>query len=244
MARYGKWIGGGLGWALAGPIGAILGFVFGSMFDSMQSGKFEYRAGERIQATQRGDFNVSLLILIAAVMRANNKVVVSELDFIRRFLLARFGERETRRQLLLLRQILKQKIDITGVCQQIHRFMIYSERLQLLHFLWGISASDGRSEQAERNLLEQVAIWIGIKPADAESIKAMFVRDSGYGYRILEISPDASDDEVKKAYRSLAIKYHPDKVSHLGEEIQKAAKEKFQNVNAAYNEIRKQRQMA
>ncbi|HSW67299.1 MAG TPA: TerB family tellurite resistance protein, partial [Bacteroidales bacterium] len=198
----------------------------------------------RLQATQTGDFNVSLLILVAAVMKANKRVVHSELDYIRKHLLARFGTREAQRQLLLLRQFLSQEIDISAVCQQINRFMIYSEKLQLLHFLFGISAADGRSESLEISLLQRIATWIGVKPADAESIKAMFVRDSGYVYRILEITPEATDEEVKKAFRSKALKYHPDKVSHLGEEIQKAAKEKFQDLNAAYNEIRKQRQMA
>jgi DnaJ like chaperone protein len=69
----------------------------------------------------------------------------------------------------------------------------------------------------------------------------MFVRDIDNAYKILQITPDANEKEIKRAYRNLAVKYHPDKVAHLGEDIQKAAKEKFQKINAAYEDIKKQR---
>jgi DnaJ like chaperone protein len=69
----------------------------------------------------------------------------------------------------------------------------------------------------------------------------MFVKDTDSAYKILEIEPNATNEEVKKAYKKMAVKYHPDKVSHLGEDVRKAAEEKFQNLNAAYNEIKKQR---
>jgi DnaJ like chaperone protein len=82
---------------------------------------------------------------------------------------------------------------------------------------------------------------MGISEKDFESIKAMFFKDTKSAYKILEITPDASDEELKKAYRKMAIKYHPDKVSHLGEDVQKAAKEKFQQLNAAYEAIKKER---
>jgi DnaJ like chaperone protein len=48
---------------------------------------------------------------------------------------------------------------------------------------------------------------------------------------------------VKKAYRRMAMKYHPDKVSHLGEEFQEVAKDKFQKVHSAFNNIKKSRNM-
>lgn len=60
-------------------------------------------------------------------------------------------------------------------------------------------------------------------------------------YKILEIEPSATDSEIKKAYRKMAVKYHPDKVAHLGKEIQKTAEEKFKAVSDAYSEIKKKR---
>lgn len=62
-------------------------------------------------------------------------------------------------------------------------------------------------------------------------------------YKILEVSPDATDEEVKKAYRAAAKKHHPDKVSHLGEDVRKAAEVKFAQVNEAYERIKKSRGM-
>jgi DnaJ like chaperone protein len=243
MAKYGKWIGGGLGWALGGPIGAVLGFVFGSMFDSMQSGEFEYHPQESQTHTKPGDFSVALLILSAAVMKADGRVLRSELEYVKRFFLRNFGETETRRKMLMLREILKQDVDLTGIGAQINHHMSYAEKLQLIHFLFGITSADGREHPAEIDAVQHIARLVGIAQADFQSIRSMFVKDTGYAYRILESSPAASDDEIKKAYRSMALKYHPDKVSHLGEDVQNAAKEKFQELNAAYNMIKKERGM-
>ncbi len=238
--KYGKWIGGGLGWAFGGPIGAILGFAFGSMYDGMQSGKY---AAEGQTRTGRGDFNASLLILSAAVMKADNKVTKSELEYVKAFLTRQFGPQAGQEQLLALRQILKQDFDVADVSRQISRFMEYASRLQLLHYLFGISGADGHIHPKEVAIIELIAGYMGVRRPDLNSIRAMFVKDVNNAYQILEITPDANDDEVKKAYRKMAVKYHPDKVAHLGEDVKKAATEKFQKVQAAYDEIKKQRGM-
>lgn len=237
MAKYGKWIGGGLGWALGGPIGGILGFLFGSMFDSMQSGEFAHHK------TQTGDFSLSLLILSASVMKADNKVLRSELDYVRQFLLQQFGEEKTEQMLLVLRDLLKRDINVQEVSVQIKRYMEYPSRLQLLHYLFGIALADGQTHADEIRMIGLISDNLGIRREDYSSIQAMFVKDTTSAYKILGIPPDASDDEVKKAYRQMAVKYHPDKVSHLGAEIQKAAKEKFQRLNQAYAEIKNERGM-
>ena len=85
---YAKWVGGGLGWVFGGPIGAILGVALGSMFDGMSSGKYEY------QNSPRGNFALSLLVLSAAVMKADQKVVRSELEYVRSFFVNQFGSEE------------------------------------------------------------------------------------------------------------------------------------------------------
>lgn len=249
MAKFIKWIGGGLGWAAGGPIGAILGFVFGSMIDGMTSGEYAYngktaQGTSRKPSTQAGDFKISLLVLSAAVMKSDSKVLKSELDFIKRFLITQFGPVEAEQQLLALREILKQDYDIRAVSSQIRQFMEYSGRLQLLHFLFGISMADGTTHPSEVGMIEQIAVALGISQPDLNSIKAMFVKDTASAYQILEISSDTSDEEVKKAYRKMALKYHPDRVSTLGEDVQKAAKIKFQDLQAAYDSIKKERGMS
>lgn len=256
MSKYGKWIGGGLGWVLGGPIGAVLGFVFGTMYDSMQSADYEYhpptanqpgsreyvegRWSSRPQ-TQTGDFTVSLLMLSAAVMKADDRVLKSELDYVRAFLVRQFGEKIATQQILMLREILKQEFILSEVAQQVGRFMDYSSKLQLLHYLFGIALADGKANIREATVIEQISIHMGISTGDFTSIKAMFIKDNFNNYKILEITPDANDEEVKKAYRQMALKYHPDRVAHLGHEIQQAAKVKFQELNAAYNSIKAER---
>jgi DnaJ like chaperone protein len=235
--RYAKWIGGGLGWAFGGPIGGILGFIFGTMVDGMQSGKFEYKP------TQSGDFSVSLLVLSAAVMRADGKVMKSELDYVRNFFIHNFGLETANQRIQMLQEILKQDFNLPEVCQQIGHYMEYPARLQLLHYLFGIASADGQYSPKEVEMVGTIAGYLGIERQDYESIRAMFVKDLNSAYKVLEITPEATDEEVKAAYRKMAVKYHPDKVEHLGPEIQKSANEKFQQLQAAYEEIKKQRGM-
>ena len=243
---YGKWIGGGLGWAFGGPIGGILGFVFGSMYDGLQKGQHAYdpyATGTRShsQQTQEGDFSVSLLILSAAVMKADAKVLKSELDFVKKFFIQQFGIENANRNIFLLKEVLKQDINLIEVCRQIKRYMDYAAKLQLLHFLFGISKADGHLHPREIEVIDQIARYLDIDRGDYLSIKAMFIRDIDSNYQMLELKSTATDEEVKKAYYKMATKYHPDKVAHLGDEIKKAAEEKLQKLNGAYDEIKKQR---
>ena len=240
MGKYGKWIGGTLGWAFGGPVGAVLGFAFGSMIDGAQTVETN---GDVYKTTQRGDFTASLMVLAAAVMKADGKIMKSELDYVKNFFLSQFGLQVTEDNMLKLREILKQDFPLNDVCYQIKYNMDYSIRLQLLHFLFGIAGADGQFHSSEIRVIEDIASFMDIHLSDFNSIKAMFVKETDSAYKILEISPDATDDEVKKAYRQMAIKYHPDKVSTLGEDVQKAANEKFQQLNNAYEQIKKQRGM-
>jgi DnaJ like chaperone protein len=245
MANFLKWLGGGIGWAAGGPIGAILGFALGSMIDGMQSGKYEYEPHSKpnfnTPQTTPNDFIVSLLILSSAVMKSDQKVLKSELDYVKQFLLQQFGASEAERQLLMLREFLKKDYDLNDVGNQIKLYMEYPSRLQLMHFLFGLASADSQVHPSELQIISQLSEILGIKNSDFESIKAMFVKDTTSIYRILEVTPDASDEELKKAYRRMALKYHPDRVAHLGEDVQKAANSKFQELNAAYEQVKKQR---
>ena len=234
--NYSKWIGGGLGWAFGGPIGAIIGFAIGSIFSN--SSESEQYIGS---TSQQRDFNVSLLVLSAAVMKADGSVKKSELDYVKRFFLANFGQERAEKYILMLREILKQDIQVFDVSQQVGQFMDYSSKLQLLHYLFGIASADGTTHENEIDVISNIAKYMGISSSDFQSIKAMFVQDVDSAYKILGIDPSATDDEVKKAYRDMAKKYHPDKVAYLGDDVRKSAEQKLQEVNEAYDKIKKQR---
>ena len=234
--NYGKWIGGGLGWAFGGPLGAIIGFAIGSIFSN--SSESEQYIGS---TSQQRDFNVSLLVLSAAVMKADGYVKKSELDYVKRFFLTNFGQERAEKYILMLREILKQDIQVYEVSQQVGRFMDYSSKLQLLHYLFGIASADGLTHNNEIDVISIIAKYMGVSSADFQSIKAMFVQQVDSAYKILGIDSNATDEDVKKAYREMAKKYHPDKVAYLGEDVRKSAEQKLQEVNEAYEKIKKQR---
>lgn len=236
MAKFGKWIVGGLGWALLGPIGGLLGYFVGAAIDNVD---MKVTTGK--QGTTQGDFLMSLLVLIAAVMKADGKVLKSELDYVKTYLLRSFGSEKTSEALILLRDLLTKDIPVEQVCMQISQRLDYSSRLQLLHFLFGIAQVDGRIDASELKMIERIYNHMGIRWADYNSIKSMFIQETDWAYQVLEIDKTASVDEIKKAYKKMAVKYHPDKVSYLGEDVQNAAKEKFQKVNEAYEKIKKER---
>ncbi len=241
--QFGKWLGGGLGWALGGPLGGVLGFALGSAFDAASvtvkgDGKTSYSSAN---VAPSGDFTASLLVLSAAVMKSDGKILKSELDYVKKFLAHQFGEDQAQLQLLMLKEILKQDIPLHEVCLQVKQYMPHAQRLQIVHYLFGISKADGHVHESELETIHTIANYLNVSSADFNSLKAMYFRDINSDYKILEIETSASEEEVKKAYRRMAVKFHPDKVAALGEEVQKAAKEKFQKVQQAYENIKKQR---
>lgn len=239
MGNFGKWIVGGLGWVMGGPIGGLLGFLVGSMVDSTTSQTSSYTSID--QHTTPGAFGVSLLVLIAAVMKVDGKVVKSELDYVKQFFIRQFGKESAKEALMMLRDLLKQNIPLKDVCSQIGRNMDYASRLQLLHLLFNVSIADGMIHQSEADIIERISGYLGVGTSDYLSIKNMFMPETDSSYKILEIEKSASNDEVKKAYRKMAMKYHPDKVSHLGDDFRKSAEEKFKKVNQAYEKIKKEK---
>lgn len=121
--------------------------------------------------------------------------------------------------------------------------MDYPTRLQLMHLIFGIALSDGSITQPEIFQLKQIGADLGINQADIDSLMSMFIKSNHWAYSVLEIDKNANNDEIKKAYRQLALKNHPDKVAYLGDEIRQRAQEKFQSINEAFEVIKKERGM-
>ena len=248
MSKYAKYISGALGWALGGPIGAIMGYAFGSMMGdnslSMEEGQYRqapHGGGPRRRQTGAGDFAASLIVLSAAVMKADGRILKSELDYVKRFFVGNFGAAQSERYILTLREVLKQDVDVRAVCRQIQTLMEHSKRLLLLQYLYGIAQADGDVDPTEVEVIRQMATWLGISDKDVKSIEASFYTDVASHYAVLEISESATDSEVKKAFRRMAVKFHPDKVRDMGEDYQKQARERFDRITAAYEAIKQQR---
>ncbi|MEF9986408.1 MAG: TerB family tellurite resistance protein [Bacteroidales bacterium] len=246
----GKWITGALGWAIGGPMGGLLGYLLGSAFDSNGNEENyrsrvyggEYGTNRSYSANeQRNSFLVSLLVLAASVMRADGKVLRSELDYVKVFIQRNFGEQATGEALKILKELLEKEIDLPQVCAQIKLYMDSSQRLQLLHFLVGIAQADGHVSGVEITTIKNIASYLGIPAAECNSILAMFENDVESAYKVLEIEPTATNEQIKKAYKQMALKHHPDRVEALGTDIRKAAEEKFKSITLAYETIKKER---
>ena len=232
---------GGLGWVLGGPIGGILGYAWASMSDSSSMKNFQNNISN--PNTQPGDFIVSLMVLFAKVMKADNKLLRSELNYIKDFLNKELKSSDVQYFMILFKDILKQDYPLKDVCRQIQRSMDHPSRIELIHILFGLAFADKHIDDKEIKVIHTIAGYLNINSKDYESIKAMFIKDNTYAYKILEIDPSCNDDEVKKGYRKMANKYHPDKVSHLGIDLQHIAEEKFKAVNNAYQTIKKERKI-
>jgi DnaJ like chaperone protein len=245
----GKWagriIGGGIGWALLGPLGALIGVYIGDMLSDRDRSKFshKYIGGDRgtYRETRPGDFAVSMLSLFAYVTKADKRVLSSEVQYVKNFVIDKFGHDNAQDLMHLYKQILNKDFNIKDISHQIKSNMDYYSRLELLHVLFGIAKADKQIDSSELNVINEISGYLGISQSDYNSIKSIFIGEANQAYKILNVSPDDSIERIKKAYRELATKYHPDKVANLGPEIQQLAEEKFKSINDAYQKIRKEK---
>jgi len=244
MGNFIKWLGAGLGFTLGGPIGSVLGFALGSVIGGFSKKDIERAKayGETSRTRQSGDFEISLLLLSSIVIKADGKVDQRELSYVRNHFKNMYGEERANNAFKLFKSFIKTNdVSTRQISEQIRQNLTHASRLQLIHFLFGIAKSDGAVNEAEVNSIKIIAGYLYINQYDFESIKAMFYDSSDSSYKILEIEKSATNDEVKKAYRKMVKKYHPDKLQHLGEEHVKGAEEKFKEVQKAYEQIQNER---
>lgn len=255
-----------MGFITAGPMGAIAGFVLGWLFeqglddvnrtenynnreyDDVYSQRRERQAYEG----QRNSFLFSLLVLAAYIVRADGRVMHSEMEVVRQFLRQNFGEAARQQgEQIVLRLFEQQKqagaeawrSNILNACRQIARNMNRSQRLQLLNFLVYIAQADGTVAPEELAALQEVALNLGLSQADLDSM--LNLRNAGSdldaAYKVLGIDKNATDEEVKAAYRRMALQHHPDRVATLGDDVRAAAERKFKEINEAKERIYKSR---
>lgn len=275
MAKYGKWIGGFIGLIAGGPLGALAGFALGSLLDedgddvqeinqnsyghrssaySNTQSQANYQSRTRYEEEQRNTFRFSLLVLASYIIRADGKVMHSEMNLLRQWLRNNFGQNAVDDgEQIILKLFEQQKLlghskfrsMVMGSCEQLRQIMSYEQRLQLLNFLVMIAQADGFVATAEVNALRECTLALGLSETDLNSM--LNLQDAGTNldaaYKVLGVSPTATNDEVKAAFRRLTLQNHPDKVASLGEDVRKAAEKKFKEINAAKETIWKARKL-
>jgi DnaJ like chaperone protein len=236
-----KWIAAFLGYSFFRFPGALLGFIIGGVVERFFSSSRSWsEVGSQRPTTAA--FQLNLLALAATVIKADGSVKQQELQFVRNFFITNYGSQMASTIFEKFNEeVKKERQNIPELTQIFNQRAPYETRLQILHFLFGVANADGSISQTELSKVEQIAAALGIRPSDMESIKAMFVKATDSAYKILEISSSASDDEVKKAYRTMAKKYHPDKLQSKDPALIKGAQEKFLKVQEAYEAIQKER---
>lgn len=240
-----KWVAAILGYYLFRLPGAILGFLVGSFIDNFSGGG---RGAQSIfqdmarQSVSPADFELNLLSLCSIVIKADGKVNQRELDYVRQYFLQTYGKEKANAIFRTFNEINKKhEISAQRICSFLNQRTRYEVRLQLLHFLFGIAQADGAVSNPEIVKIREIAGYLRVTQRDFDSIKAMFIKSANNAYKILEIEKNATDEEIKKAYRTMAKKYHPDRVNTQNEAIKKGAEEKFKEVQRAYEEIQKER---
>ena len=210
--------------------GAFVGFFIGSFLSP------------KVQKISSKDFEINLLALASLVIKADGKVTQNELDFVRRYFVSAYGKNRANEVFKIFNQNVKNKgISVSKISRLFNLALNYESRLQVIHFLFGIAKADGNISELEVKKLLEFSNLFKLSYADFLSIKAMFVQETDNAYKILELNKTATNDQIKKSYRELAKKHHPDKVQHLGDAYVKAAQDKFQQIQKAYQNIKNER---
>lgn len=241
-----KWLGAFIGFIFRGLGGAVLGFILGSILDRLFSSGSSASGGSIFQTQNTkvtpNDFELNLLSLASLVIKADGNVSQAEMDYVRMYFVQAYGKERANATFRTFNTVVKNReVSADRVCDYLRPRLSYEVRLQVLHFLFNIANADGHVSDAEVAMIQCIAGFLRVGHQDFESIKAMFFKSADNAYKILEIDKTATNAEIKKAYRTMAKKYHPDKLQHMDEAYKKGAQEKFTKVQEAYEQLQKER---
>ena len=245
-------IGGILGYLALGPLGALAGIVLGAIYDHFEPGfsgsEFfkDVEDSSNVVDGQRNGFLFSLMVLSSYVIQADGRIMHSEMEYVRQFLRRYYGDKASQEGNEILMKLFEQrkqetpdgwKRKIAECCQQLALSMPEEQRLQLMAFMANLAQADQQVLQPEIDALYELAAWLQVGPQMVDQLRNIHFSSLDQAYQLLGITPSATDDEVRAAYRQMALKYHPDRVSGLGDDVRRSAEDTFKQMTEAKDRI-------
>jgi DnaJ like chaperone protein len=235
-----RWLFAIIGFVFFRFFGAIAGYFIGSIIEGIGKRTTVYTSSS--QRVSPADFELNLLSLAAIVIKADGKVSQQEMQFVQNYFVQSYGKDKANAIFRTFNEVVKNReVAPKAICEYLRVRMRYESRLQIIHFLFSIAQADGHVSVPEVDKIKEIAGYMSIGQRDFESIKAMFFKNPDSAYKILEIDRSATTEEIKKAYRTMAKKYHPDKLQHMDEAYRKGAEDKFRKVQEAYEQLQKEK---
>ncbi len=234
MAKYEKWLGAGLGWFAGGPVGGLLGFAAGK---SLEPDSKKYQ-----NTGQTSEFETNLIVLAAAVIKADGKVSLQELNFVRDFFRDHFSPDSLDEKVRILNHCLQRSYDPRKACDDIRISASLSTRTQVVNFFFDLALSDGELHKSESDMIFVFAGWLNVNDIEFRKIKFSFSSNPNQSkYELLGVRSNATYDEVKTAYRKLVLESHPDRNPDLSPAEQSMMAEKFRMIQEAFEKIKAER---
>lgn len=247
MAIWGKILGGAAGFAVGGPLGALLGAAAGHAVDAMRDrGQPDAPALEADgrAATRQIAFTIAVIVLGAKMAKADGVVTREEILAFRQVF--HVPPDEMRNVGRLFDRARRDPHGFEPYASQIARLFPPGSRVleELLDGLFHIAKADGVVSETELSYLGSVAGIFGFSDAEFDRIREGHLGpDQGNPYTILGVTREASDKEIKAAWRKLIRETHPDRLiaEGLPQEFVDLANEKLATINAAYDQIARER---
>ncbi len=202
------------------------------------------------------DFETSLLVLASVIIKADGIINQSELNYVRDYFVRTYGKDKANQSFREFKKVIQHRISTRETCARIGKFMPYPARVQLLKFLFDVALADGHVSASEELEIRKIASYLFINQLDYLRLRAHYFNThqqqeqqysstysdkSDYHYEVLGLDENATESEIKKAYRTLVKKYHPDRLVNASEQDINIAKEKFQKIQTAYEKIKAER---
>lgn len=207
---------------------------------------------EASQSESHNRFVWLLVNILVNISKIDGQVTKDEVATIQRFFQYNLGYNQTK--MLWVKDLIKEALASTAtletLLEEFRSTFAYEPRLILLELVYQILYTKDTVPENELRIARNIATYLEISVYDQRTIEAKYkyrrqqqqtsdAASAEQHYAVLGLDTTAKMEEIKKAYRKLSMKYHPDKVRHLGDEFQTVADQKMKEINAAYEYFKK-----